>query len=69
MSAAPQTWTFFGHWSDADEIVVEYTMEGDHQDPREDTGFWSGGLFAEAETGLTQDEALAKIRARYENLD
>lgn len=63
-----QTWTFVGHWEN-DRIIVEYTLNGEQVDPREDTGYWEQGLFAESASGLTQDEALAKIRARYENLD
>lgn len=66
IAATPEpTWTFVGHW-DNDEIVVEYVLDGDVQDTREDTGFWDQGLFAASASGATQDEALAKVRDEYE---
>lgn len=63
-----QTWTFVGHWENG-SIVVEYVLNGEHLDEREDTGYWEEGLFAQSSSGRTQDEALAEIRAEYEHLD
>jgi hypothetical protein len=63
-----QTWTFVGHWEN-DRIVVEYILNGEQVDPREDTGYWEQGLFAEAESGFTQEDALDKLRAKYEEDD
>jgi hypothetical protein len=60
-----QTWTFVGHW-DNDEIVVEHVVPGEYQDPRQDVGYWPQGLFAASGTGATQEEALAAVRAEYE---
>ncbi len=59
------TWTVVGHW-ECGEIVVEYVMEGDHQDPRIDTGYWDEGLFAAPGQGHTVEEAVAAVRAEYE---
>ena len=62
------TWTFVGHWENS-EIVVEYVLEGEQQDQRVDAGYWEEGLFAASGDGTTQDEALAAVRAEYENHD
>ena len=63
-----QTWTFVGHWEN-DEIVVEYVVPGDYQDPRVDTGRWPEGLFASSATATTREVAEALVRVEYENLD
>jgi hypothetical protein len=67
-SPEQQTWTFVGHWAN-DVIVVEYVLDGEQQDLRVDNGYWEQGLFAEAATAATQDEALQQIRAHYEQHD
>lgn len=61
----PSTWTFVGHWED-DRIVVEYVLDGDHEDRRKDAGYWEQGLFASSASAATQDEALAQVREEYE---
>ena len=60
----PKTWTFMGHW-EGGEIVIEYHMEGEHEDLRIDNGYWEEGLFAASASGLTYDDAEAKVRAEY----
>ena len=65
---AVNTWTIVGHWENS-VIVVEYTLEGEHQDPRIDTGYWDEGLFAAPGQGATIDEAIAAVRAEYEDHD
>lgn len=70
-SVAPpalKTWTFVGHW-DNDRIVVEHTLEGEHDDERVDTGYWEQGLFASSHSGATIAEAEATMRAEYETDD
>jgi hypothetical protein len=73
--ATTETLTLYavvGHWNDADEIEVEYVIpdvDFDWLDPREDTGFWQGGLFADLASGATAEEAIAKVRAEYEEVD
>jgi hypothetical protein len=57
-----------GHWEN-DQIVVEYVVEGEYEDPRIDSGYWEQGLFAASETDKTQEEALARVRAEYESND
>lgn len=61
------TWTFFGHWNDSDELELEYHVEGDVEDQRDDSGFWDGGLFAASGTGDTPDQAWAEIKKEYES--
>lgn len=66
---AVRKWAIVGHWSDADEIEVEYVIPdppADWQDLREDTGFWQGGLFAEVTEGRSAEEAIAYLRWEYE---
>ena len=60
-----RTWTFFGHWNDADELVIEHAVEGDHEDDREDDGTHAGGLWSDSGTGATQAEAEADVRSGY----
>lgn len=62
---ALKTWTIVGHWENG-AIVVEYVLEGEHQDPRIDTGYWDEGLFAAPGSGATMEEAIAAVRAEYE---
>ncbi|CPV67156.1 hypothetical protein [Mycobacteroides abscessus] len=61
-----QTWTVFGHWED-DKIVVEDVLLGDHQDTRPESCKWDQGLFAASAAGRTKAEAIACIRAEYED--
>jgi hypothetical protein len=63
-------WTgmFVGHWEN-DEIVVEYVLPIDEPDLREDDGEWEQGLFAAPGRGATYDEALAAVRAEYEQTE
>ncbi len=68
MSGELKTWTFVGHW-DNDEIVIEYEVLGEADDPREDTGRWEQGLFAASASGYTIEEAEAAMRAEYEGED
>lgn len=65
-AAQLSTWTMCAHWDDADEIVVDYWLEGEVEDRRIDTGTHAGGLFAAAGSGLTLEEAERNIRAEYE---
>lgn len=62
------TWTFFGHWEN-DRIVVEYAIPGLVDDPREDVGHWEQGLWADAASGATREEAQAAAIAEYEDED
>jgi hypothetical protein len=66
-AAAPalQTWTFFGHW-DESRIVVEYILQGQVQDDREDDGYWDQGLWCDSGTGATLEEARRNAIAPYE---
>jgi len=64
---AEQTWTFFGHYNDADELVIEHAVKGEHEDTREDDGTHAGGLWADSGTGATQAEAEADARSEYEH--
>lgn len=59
------TWTFFGHWDDSDEIVIEYTLVGEHNDDRDDDGEWAGGLWCDSASGATVEEARATVIAQY----
>jgi hypothetical protein len=65
---AAQTWTFFGHYSDADELVIDHAVKGEHQDTREDDGTYAGGLWCDSGTGATQAEAERDARAEYEHV-
>lgn len=56
-----------GHWSDSDELELEYYVEGAVQDDRVDTGYWQGGLFAESGSGDDPDTVWAEIKERYES--
>lgn len=62
-----QTWTFMGHWNDSDELELEYHVEGVVEDPRIDSGFWEGGLFAASGTGDTPEQVWAAIKEEYES--
>lgn len=66
MNGDLQTWTVVGHWENG-EIQVEYVVEGAYQDPRIDTGCWEEGLFAASGQGRTVEEAIAAVRAEYED--
>lgn len=68
LARGEQTWTFVGHW-DNDRIVVEYVLDGDQEDTREDAGFWPQGLWAAAASGNTEEEAQARAIAEYEPTD
>jgi len=63
-----QIWTFVGHWEDY-RIVVEYVLDGEVQDDREDDGTWEQGLWAAAGSGATVEEAQAAAIAEYEDED
>lgn len=60
------TWTFMGHWDDSDELVLEYYVDGEVEDPRKDCGRWQGGLFSDFGTGATPEEAWDEIRREYD---
>ena len=60
------TWTFFAHWNDADELVLDYHVPGEVDDHRVDDGRWQGGLFSEVGTGADPESAWKVIRAEYE---
>ena len=62
------TWTFVGHWASG-RIVVDAVVEGDHADNRPDTGEGEEGLWAATASAATEDEALALLRAEYEDTD
>jgi hypothetical protein len=55
------------HWNDSDELELEYYVDGEVEDPRIDSGFWEGGLFAESGTGDTPEQAWARIKKQYES--
>lgn len=59
-----RTWTFFGHWDDGDELVIDHAVEGCHIDVYEDPVLYSGGLWCDSGTGTTIAEAEADARAR-----
>ena len=61
------TWTFFAHWTDADELELEYYVPGEVEDDRVDTGYWAGGLFAASGTGATPESVWARIKKQYED--
>lgn len=65
--SAGNTWTFVGHWDDSDRIVVEYVLDGDVEDTREDTGQYEGGLWAASASGRTVGEAQAAAINEYES--
>lgn len=65
-SAQEQTWTFFGHWTDDGELIIEHTVEGEHQDLREDDGYHPGGLWCDSASGADPEEAEESVRAIYE---
>lgn len=67
-SQQTNTWTFVGHWEN-DEIVVEYIVPGEYQDPRVETGYWPEGLFCASAEGRNEEQALAAVRAEYETCD
>ena len=54
------------HWTDGDELELEYYVSGEVEDPRVDTGYWSGGLFAESGSGATPEAVWALIKKQYE---
>ena len=56
-----------GHWTDADELELEYHVEGEVEDPRVDDGHWEGGLFSDSGSGETPERVWAKIKAQYES--
>ena len=62
-----KTWTFMGHWNDSDELELEYHVEGVVEDPRIDSGFSEGGLFAASGTGDTPEQVWAQIKKQYES--
>lgn len=67
LAAAPeQTWTFFGHWDESDELVIEHAVVGEHQDVRPDDGHHPGGLWCDSATGPTMEAAEQSVREHYE---
>lgn len=64
-SEAQQTWTFVGHWED-DRIVIDYVLDGEQEDDREDVGEWEQGLWAASASGATIAEAEAAAVDEYE---
>lgn len=58
-------WTFYGHWEN-DRIVVESHEEGEHEDNREDTGYWEQGLWAAGAQAPTVEMAQAMALTEYE---
>jgi len=68
IDAPEKVWTFFGHYSDADELVIEHAVRGEHADEREDDGTHAGGLWCDSGWGRTQAEAEADARTEYEHV-
>lgn len=64
-SEEPYTRTLVGHW-DGNTIVVEYMYDGDVQDDRPETGYWSEGLWASSATGHSDAEIAAGMLDEYE---
>lgn len=62
---APQTHTLVGHW-EGNTIVVEYTLPGEQQDDRPETGYWSEGLWASHGTGLSMTEIALHALVDYD---
>lgn len=60
--AVPRTWTFFGHYDDSGELVVDHAVEGEHGDVYPDLGQHGGGLWCAAGSGVTLE--LAEHAAR-----
>lgn len=63
----PGTWTFFGHFNDASELVICHAVEGQHDDVYPENGVFAGGLWAGHGSGTTLEEAEKDARSRYEN--
>lgn len=61
-----RTWTFFGHWNSAGELIIDHAVEGEHQDVYPDNGLYDGGLWAASGTGPTLEAAEADARAEAE---
>lgn len=66
--AGETTWTFIGHW-EGNTLVVESVLPGDQQDTREDTGYWSEGLWAGHGTGPTREAAMDTQVEEYDEAD
>ncbi|WP_301124018.1 hypothetical protein [Mycolicibacterium fortuitum] len=60
------TWTFMGHWSDSDELELDFYVEGQVEDRRIDTGRWEGGLFSDSGTGEDPHKVWDAIKRSYE---
>ncbi len=60
------TYTVIGYWEN-DKIVVENVLPGRREDKRPNTFKWDQGLFAASADGETIEEAIAAVRAEYEN--
>lgn len=61
------TWTFMGHWNDADELELDYYVPGEVEDMRVDVGRYEGGLFADSASGTSPEAAWAALRKEYES--
>ena len=61
----PRTLTLVGHW-DGNTIVVEDVYDGAVEDDREETGYWSEGLWASSATGRSEAEVAAGMLDEYE---
>ncbi|WP_132830680.1 hypothetical protein [Mycobacteroides abscessus] len=59
-------WTVIGHWEN-DRIVVEEVVPGEHDDHRPEDGTWDEGQFAASAEAKTVEEAIAAVRAEYED--
>lgn len=64
-----ETWTFCGHWTDADDIAIDYVLPGEQVDIRMDTGAHEGGLWAASASGPSVAIAQARAIAEYVDAD
>lgn len=59
-------WTFFGHWTEGDELVIDHHIAGEHEDLREDDGRYPGGLWYDSARAIDAETAEARLREVYE---
>lgn len=61
------TWTFFGHWTEDGELIIDHHIAGEHQDLREDDGHHPGGLWCDSASAVDVQTAEARLRETYES--
>lgn len=66
-TAESRTWTFFGHFDDADDLLICHAVEGRHDDVYPEDDVFEGRLWAGHGAGTTLEEAEKDARSRYEN--